>query len=161
MRDFSTLPISQVRRSDRAIEDEQWIHALLRRAPMGTLATVQEGQPFLNTNLFAYDEAADVIYMHTARFGRTRTNVEGGERVCFTVNEMGRLLPADEALEFSVEYSGVVVFGQASVVTDPGEAKRALQMLLDKYFAHLEPGKDYRPTTDEELARTAVYRITI
>jgi uncharacterized protein len=161
MRDMTTLPISQVRRSDRAVEDEQWIRGLLQRAPMGTLATVQEGQPFLNTNLFVYDEAAHVIYMHTARFGRTRTNVEGGERVCFTVNEMGRLLPADEALEFSVEYSGVVVFGRASVVTEQTEMRHGLQILLDKYFPHLKPERDYRPIVDAELVRTSVYRIEI
>ncbi len=44
---------------------------------------------------------------------------------------------------------------------DEDEAKRALQMLLDKYAPHLVPGRDYRATTDEELGRTAVYRIDI
>jgi uncharacterized protein len=159
--DYASRPLNEVRRADRTVDDDAWIRALLHRAPVGSLATIYEGQPFINMNLFVYSEAEDVIYMHTARLGRTRVNVEGDERVCFSVNEMGRLLPADTALEFSVEYSGVVVFGRAGVVTDTVEAKRALQLLLDKYFAHLEPGKDYRPTTDEELARTAVYRITI
>ncbi len=159
--DYANRPPNEVRRADRAEEDEVWIRALLHRAPVGALATVYEGQPFINSNLFVYDEAANVIYMHTARVGRTRANIEGDERVCFSVSEMGRLLPADTALEFSVEYSGVVVFGRASVMGDQAEARRALQILLDKYFAHLKPGQDYRPITDEELARTSVYRITI
>ncbi len=34
-------------------------------------------------------------------------------------------------------------------------------MLLDKYAPHLTPGVDYRPTTDGELKRTAVYRIDV
>jgi hypothetical protein len=34
-------------------------------------------------------------------------------------------------------------------------------MLLDKYAPHLEAGRDYRPTTDDELKRTAVYRVDI
>ncbi|NJK79079.1 MAG: pyridoxamine 5'-phosphate oxidase family protein, partial [Chloroflexaceae bacterium] len=46
----------------------------------------------------------------------------------------GRLLPADVALEFSVEYSGVMVFGSATIVQDEAEASHALQLLLDKYF---------------------------
>jgi nitroimidazol reductase NimA-like FMN-containing flavoprotein (pyridoxamine 5'-phosphate oxidase superfamily) len=152
---------AKVRRRDREVADEEWIRALLRRAPFGTLATAHDGQPFLNTNTFAYDEDAHAIYVHTARTGRTRANVEGEERVCFGVSEMGRLLPADVALEFSVEYAGVVVFGRAAVVTDADEARRALQRLLDKYFPHLRPGRDYRPTTPEELARTTVYRVRI
>lgn len=154
-------PLTQVRRQDRVITDEAWIGAFLHRAAFGTLATVYEGQPFLNTNLFAYDEVNQVIYLHTARKGRTRTNVDAGGPVCFTVNEMGRLLPAAEALEFSVEYAGVVVFGTADFVNDPEEAEHGLQLLLDKYAPHLRPGRDYRPITLEELRRTAVYRIRI
>ena len=160
-KDYAALPPNQVRRSDRAVEDEGWMRAFLHRAAVGTLATVHDGQPFINANLFVYDEAAHVIYVHTARVGRTQANIEGDEKVCFSVHEMGRLLPADEALEFSVEYAGVVVFGRASIVEDAGEARYGLQLLLDKYAPHLKPGRDYRPIVDEELARTAVFRIQI
>jgi nitroimidazol reductase NimA-like FMN-containing flavoprotein (pyridoxamine 5'-phosphate oxidase superfamily) len=160
-KNYAALPVNQVRRSDRAIEDEGWIRAFLHRAAVGALATVSDGQPFINANLYVYDEEAHAIYMHTAQMGRTRANVEQDERVCFSINEMGRLLPADEALEFSVEYAGVVVFGRANLITDKVEARHALQLLLDKYAPHLKPGRDYRPTTDEELARTSVYRIRI
>ncbi len=157
----TTPPRAEVRRRDRAVADEGWIRDLLRRAPFGTLATARDGQPFLNTNLFVYDEAAHALYLHTARAGRTRGNVEAEERVCFGVSEMGRLLPAPEALHFSVEYAGVVVFGRARVLADEAEATRALQQLLDKYAPHLRPGRDYRPIQPEEVAATAVYRIDI
>jgi nitroimidazol reductase NimA-like FMN-containing flavoprotein (pyridoxamine 5'-phosphate oxidase superfamily) len=152
---------SQVRRADRAVADDEWIVALLNRAATGFLATVYEGQPFINSNLFVYDRAAHAIYLHTARKGRTRTNVEYDPRVCFTVAEMGRLLPADVALEFSVEYCSVVVFGRAHIVEELAEATAALQMLLDKYFAHLQAGHDYRPPVPEELVRTTVLRVDV
>ena len=154
-------PRAQVRRQDRAVTDEGWIRELLKRAPYGTLATVRDGQPFVNMNIFVYDEAANALYLHTARAGRTRSNVEADERVCFSVAEMGRLLPAPTALHFSVEYAGVVVFGRAHIIEDDAEAERALQQLLDKYAPHLRPGRDYRPIQPEELAVTSVYRITI
>ena len=142
-KDYAALPVNQVRRSDRAVEDE-WIVEMLRNAPFAALATVHDEQPFINTNLFVYDEAAHAIYMHTGRYGRTRSNVEANERVCFSVSEIGRLLPADEALEFSVEYAGITVFGRSSVI-DGAEAEHALQMLLDKYAPHLKPGRDLPP----------------
>ena len=151
----------KVRRRDRAVEDEAWIRAMLHRAAWGVLATSYEGQPYVNSNLFAFDKAAHAIYLHTAREGRTRTNVERDGRVCFTVGEMGRLLPADTALAFSVEYASVVVFGQTTLVTDEVEGRHGLQLLLDKYFPHLRPGQDYRPITHGELTQTAVYRIQI
>lgn len=159
--DYLNRPHNQVRRHDRAVEDEAWIRALLHRAAVGTLAMSFEGQPFVNTNLFVYDEAAHAIYLHTARVGRTRATLEAEERVCFSVTEMGRLLPAPVALDFSVEYSGVVVFGRGSVITDEAAATAALQQLLDKYFTHLQPGRDYRPIAPDELARTSVYRLQI
>jgi nitroimidazol reductase NimA-like FMN-containing flavoprotein (pyridoxamine 5'-phosphate oxidase superfamily) len=159
--DEDAPPWTKVRRRDREVTDEGWIRALLQRAPFGTLATVHDGQPFLNMNVFVFDEAAHAVYLHTARIGRTRANVEGQGRVCFGVAEMGRLLPAAVALEFSVEYAGVVCFGRAAVVEDEAEARHALQQLLDKYCPHLRPGRDYRPITSDELARTTVFRVRI
>jgi nitroimidazol reductase NimA-like FMN-containing flavoprotein (pyridoxamine 5'-phosphate oxidase superfamily) len=152
---------SDVRRGDRAVDDDAWIAEMLRTAPFAALATVSDGQPFINNNLFAFDEAARAIYMHTAQLGRTRSNVEGHSRCCFSVSRMGRLLPHETALGMSVEYASVVVFGRARVVEDASEREMALQRLLDKYFARLRPGVDYRSITPQELAITTVYRIDI
>lgn len=153
-------PRSAVRRRDRA-KDDAWIESFLEAAPFGFLATVADGRPFLNSNLFVYDRDARAIWVHTARTGRVRDNVQGGEPVCFSAAVMGRLLPADQALEFSVEYASVVAFGRAVVVEDDEERTRGLQLLLDNYAPHLHPGRDYRPIQPEELKRTAVYRIDV
>ena len=121
----------------------------------------EEGQPFINANLFVYDEAEHCLYLHTARTGRTRDNIDAHQKVCFSVAGMGRMLPADEALEFSVEYAGVTAFGTLHEVDEPGEATSALQAILDRYAPHLAPGRDYREIVAEELRRTAVYRLDI
>ena len=152
---------SRLRRKDRG-KDDAWVRSFIAQAPFGFMATVgDDGQPYLNSNLFAYDDERHCIYLHTHRSGRTRDNFDSGDRVAFSAAAMGRLLPAPEALEFSVEYAGVTVFGRGRVVEGEQESKAALQMILDKYAPHLEAGRDYRPTTDEELKRTAVYRIDI
>jgi nitroimidazol reductase NimA-like FMN-containing flavoprotein (pyridoxamine 5'-phosphate oxidase superfamily)/uncharacterized damage-inducible protein DinB len=150
-----------IRRHDRG-KDDAWIRAFLHAAPYGFLATVDDsGQPFLNSNLYAYDEEAHCIWLHTARTGRTPSNVDAYDRVCFSVAGIGRMLPADEALEFSVEYAGVVVFGRGRVVEDPSEARAGLQKLLDRYAPHLKPDRDYRGITLDEMKRTATYRLDI
>lgn len=152
---------SRLRRRDRG-KDEVWVRSFIQEAPFGFLATVADGgQPFLNSNLFVYDVGRHCIYLHTHRTGQTRENLASPEKVAFGVAAMGRLLPASEALEFSVEYAGVTVFGTGRIVEDESEARAALQMLLDKYAPHLRPGRDYRATTDDELARTTVYRIDV
>lgn len=161
MRDYLSEAPNRVRRKDRAVEDDCWIREKLRSAPYGVLATSHEGQPFVNANMFAFAEDEHVIYMHTARSGRTKANVGVDERVAFTVFEMGRLLPAPRAFNMSVEYEGVVIFGSARVLESDEDKARALQMLVDKYFGHLRPGVDYVLPTAEELSVTSVYRIAI
>ena len=157
----ASIPFVPVRRQDRAMTDEIWIELLLARAPLGVMATAAEGEPYLNANLFVYDASQKVIYLHTARVGRTRRTVGESTRVAFTVHEMGRLLPAQVALEMSVEYASVVVFGEVALVEGPAEAEYGLQLLLDKYFSHLHPGRDYQAIQPAELVRTSVFRIRI
>jgi nitroimidazol reductase NimA-like FMN-containing flavoprotein (pyridoxamine 5'-phosphate oxidase superfamily) len=149
------------RRIDRSIKSQAEIEALLQRAPFGYTATAVDDQPFLHVGLFWYDPSTRRVYFHTAREGRTRENVLANPRVCFGVAEIGRLLPSDTALEFSNEYASVIAFGRARIVDDPEEKHRGLQGLLDKYFADLAPGRDYRPITPEEMARTSVFAVEI
>lgn len=158
-KDYLNAPLAQVRRKDRSKEQEDWIKDYLRTAAFATISLSWEGQPFSNSNIFVYDSAKNVIYFHTAREGRTRDIIKSNPRVCFSVNQMGRLLPAPVALEFSVEYSGVSAFGKVQIIEDEAEATKGLQLLLDKYFPHLKPTRDYRPITPEELKRTSVFRI--
>jgi nitroimidazol reductase NimA-like FMN-containing flavoprotein (pyridoxamine 5'-phosphate oxidase superfamily) len=96
--------------------------------------------------------------------GRTRSNAESddtGAPACFHIMQMGRMLPAERAQEFSVEYAGVMVFGTLSVIEDPEQAKRGLQAIMDKYAPHLKPEQDYEPATLDDLKRTSVYQFDI
>lgn len=153
--------LNAVRRRDRGVDDEAWLRGKLDGAAFGVLAMADADQPLVNVNLFGFDADRRAIYMHTARLGRTRDVIDKNPKVCFVVAHVGRLLPADEALEFSVEYESVVVFGHASVVEDPDEARHGLQLLLDRYAPHLRPDRDYRPITSEEIRRTSVFRVDI
>jgi nitroimidazol reductase NimA-like FMN-containing flavoprotein (pyridoxamine 5'-phosphate oxidase superfamily) len=111
--------------------------------------------------LFVYDQEANAIYFHSAAKGRLLANIKANPKVCFTAGEMGRLLPAETAKEFDVEYGSVMVFGEAYWVEDPFEAQSGLELLLARYAPHLETGQDYRAITQDELEVTAVYRMDI
>jgi len=160
--------LSQVTRDNRAVHDDAWIRSFLRQAPWGVLATTtalpennSHPQPFLAPLLFTYDESRHTIYVHSARRGRLWENIQTNPQVCFNASQMGRLLPATEALHFDVEYASVVVFGKLVLVEDLQESETALQMILDKYFPHMHPGRDYRPIMPAERDATAVYRLEI
>jgi nitroimidazol reductase NimA-like FMN-containing flavoprotein (pyridoxamine 5'-phosphate oxidase superfamily) len=159
MRPFSSDELIAIRRTDRAITDDAEIADLLRQADICRIATSVNDQPFISANTFWYD--GERIFFHTATQGRTLTNIQHNPRVCLEVDWVGRWLPATTALEFSVEYTGVVVFGRARLLEDDAEKKRALQGLLDKYFPDLKAGTDYRPITPGELEVTAVFAVDI
>lgn len=157
-----------VRRRDRA-EDDAWIAAFLKRAPIGmlSLASPDGAAPHVNSNLFVYDAAAHTLIVHTSRVGAMRDRVAGAEetgaplQATFHAFAMGRLLPDVRALEFSVEYESVTAQGPIRTVAAPDEAKADLQRIMDKYAPHLAPDRDYEPATDADLKRTAVYRLSI
>ena len=154
------LPINQLRRKDRG-KDDAWIAAFWQRVPFGVLATEWQGQTFQKPTLFVYAPEEHAIYFHGALEGRLPQNVQANPRASFCAAEIGRLLPADTAMEFGVEYASAVAFGPVRVLTDPADAERALQLLLDRYFPQMKPGEDYRAIIPEELAITAVYRLDI
>jgi nitroimidazol reductase NimA-like FMN-containing flavoprotein (pyridoxamine 5'-phosphate oxidase superfamily) len=152
---------TRLRRHDRAMPSDREIEALLHKAQVGFIATSVSDQPYINPNLFWFDAAARRVYFHTATEGRTLSNIERNSQVCFCVAEMGKLLPADTAIEFSTEYASVIIFGETRVVKRYDEKRFGLQGLLDKYFPDLHAGEDYHPITSDELDETAVYTIEI
>lgn len=141
--------------------EDDWIRAYLREAKVGHIASSWDNQPFLNPNIFWYDEENHRIIFHSNIAGRVRSNIERNSKVCLEASELGKLLPSNVALEFSLQYRSVMVFGRAQIITDPEEARKALYGLLKKYFPKMTAGKEYREITDKELRATSVYAIAI
>jgi len=161
-KDYSleATPPNEIRRPDYA-RDDAWIGEFLTQAEVGHIATHWDDQPFVTPLLFWYDAQRHEIYFHTNITGRLRANIERHEKVCFEASRMGRTLPANTALEFALQYESAVVFGRGRFLDDAEEACRALYGLIEKYFPGMKPGVEYRPITDQELKRTAVYAIAI
>jgi nitroimidazol reductase NimA-like FMN-containing flavoprotein (pyridoxamine 5'-phosphate oxidase superfamily) len=90
-----------------------------------------------------------------------RANSESHDRVCFETSNTGKLLPSNVALEFSIQYESVIVFGRIRLLDDPEAKERALYGLVAKYFPGMSPGKHYRPISAQELKRTAVFAIAV
>lgn len=153
-------PRAQQRRPSLTMSDFE-IREFLSKAPVGHIATVRDGQPFLTPTSFWFDSATHSLYLHSAATGRLFSNVLAGTAVCFESSRFGEFLPSNLALEFSVQYESVVIFGAIDVVEDPAAKRRSLYGLIRKYFPQFEAGRDFRPITERELRRTAVYQIVV
>lgn len=141
--------------------EDDWIRGFLHAAKVGHIASCVDEQPFLNPSIFWYDEGNHQIIFHSNVAGRMRSNIEANPKVSFEASELGKFLPSNVALEFSLQYRSVMVFGSARLVTDPDEARRVLYSLIAKYFPEMKAGNDFREITDKELRSTSVYAIAI
>lgn len=160
-RDYIGQPPAAFQRRPHLTKDDDWVRAFLKEARVGHIATSIDGQPFINPTTFWFDEENHQIAFHSNIAGRIRSNIESNPKVSLEASELGKLLPSNVALEFSLQYRSVVVFGTARVVTDPAEARRLLYGLIGKYFPAMTAGKEYREITDKELRATSVYAIQI
>jgi nitroimidazol reductase NimA-like FMN-containing flavoprotein (pyridoxamine 5'-phosphate oxidase superfamily) len=160
-RNYENQSPTAFQRRPHFTKDDAWIRAFLKEAKVGHIATSVDDQAYLNPTTFWYDEENHQIVFHSNIAGRVRSNIETNPKVSMEASELGRLLPSNVALEFSLQYRSVVVFGSARIITDPGEAKKLLYGLLSKYFPDMTAGKEYREITEKELRATSVYAIKI
>lgn len=160
-RDYINQSPTAFQRRPHLTKDDDWIRAFLRAAKVGHIATSFDNQPFLNPTTFWLDEENHQIVFHSNVAGRVRSNIESNPKVSLEASELGRLLPSNVALEFSLQFRSVVVFGTAQLVTDPMEARRLLYGLISKYFPKMTAGREYREITDKELRATSIYVIKI
>ena len=160
-RDYEDKSPIAYQRLPEYTRDDDWIRAYLHEARVGHIASSWDDQPFLNPSTFWFDEANHRIIFHSNIAGRVRANIEHNSEVCLEASELGKLLPSNIALEFSLQYRSVMVFGRAHVLENPDEKRDALYGLIKKYFPQMEAGKEYRPITEVELKRTSVYAIEI
>ena len=161
-KDYSldVTPATAQRRPEH-VQSDEWIRGFLGRTQIGHIATRWDEQPFINPTTFWYDTERHEIIFHSNVVGRVRANSERHELVCFEASEFGRLLPSNVALEFSIQYESVVVYGKIRTLEDFEEKRRTLYGLIGKYFPKMRAGEEYRPITDKELKRTSVYAISI
>lgn len=160
-RSYEGQPPTAYQRLPHYQREDAWIRAFLRVAGVAHIATHDEGQPFITPSSFWLDEENHQVIFHSNIAGRLRTNLEKNPRVCLEASELGKLLPSNVALEFSLQYRSVMVFGTVHVIEDPQEARRALYGLIGKYFPEMQAGREFREITDKELRATCVYALKI
>jgi len=160
-RNYENSSPTQYQRIPSHTRDEAWIKELLHRCQICHIGHSRSEQPFITPTNFWYDEEQQRIIFHSNIAGRMRDNLGKNPKVCMEASEYGRFLPANTALEFSIQYRSVMVFGSIQILENEEEKGRVLYSLIKKYFPDMSPGKEYRPITAQELARTTVYAIQI
>jgi nitroimidazol reductase NimA-like FMN-containing flavoprotein (pyridoxamine 5'-phosphate oxidase superfamily) len=145
------------RRHDRGFYDHDTVHRLLDAAALCHVSYVIDGLPYCTPTLFWRE--GTTLYWHGSSASRMLRNLSTGEPACLTVTHLDSLVLARCGFNHSADYRSVMAFGQARLVTDLAEKRRALVMMVDRFFPNRTAG--LRQSTDQEIKATAVISMEI
>ncbi len=137
--------------------DRQTIHMILDEALICHVGFAVEGQPFVIPT--AYGRVGDRLYIHGSPASRMLRTLQGGVDVCVTVTLLDGLVLARSAFHHSMNYRSVVIFGEATIVSDPDEKLLALQAFTEHVIPHR--WSEVRQPSPQELAGTLVLSLPI
>jgi len=136
---------------------------ILARGIVAHVGFVEAGRPVVIPMTFQYSPAEPRrIYLHGGRTGRLMTHLATGAPVSVTVTTTEGLVYSKAALDHSVNYHSVVMFGRAAR-EQPGTAakRRILEAMIARYFPGRTPGVHYETASDAQLESTAMVAIDI
>jgi uncharacterized protein len=146
-------PVNRVkRRPDRGHYDHATVHALLDSAAYCHVSYVIDGRPFCTPTLFWREGTR--LYWHGSSASRMLRNLSSGEPACLTVTHLDSLVLARSGFNHSADYRSVMAFGLARLVDEPEEKRRALTMMVDRFFPGRTAG--LRAMSPQEFKATAV-----
>ena len=143
----------EMRRKAQAIDESECIE-VLNSATSGVLAVLgDEDYPYAVPVSFAYSDGS--IYIHGAASGHRRDAILRHDKASFCVIDADEVIPEKR----TSAYRSVIAFGRAEILEEPGEKRKALLLLGDKYSS------GYEKETDEEIAhelnRTCITKLSI
>jgi nitroimidazol reductase NimA-like FMN-containing flavoprotein (pyridoxamine 5'-phosphate oxidase superfamily) len=154
---LSVTERTRVRRhSERARTDRAELYDVLDAGMICHFGVVVDGSTVVLPTAYARHD--NTLYLHGSSANRTIMAADG-QQVCVTVTHLDGLVCARAAFSHSVNYRSAMVFGVATLVTDPAERLAALRAVTGQ----LIPGRweALREPTRKELAATAVLAVPL
>lgn len=149
---------TQLRRlPERGSEDLQLAQQIIDEARICHVGFTLDGQPYVVPMALARD--GERILLHGSVVSRLMKNLAKGLPCCVTVTHLDGLVLARSSFNSSMNYRTLMAFGTATLVSDPEEKIRGLDLLVE----HLAPGRlaDLRPSTRKELNATTLLTLPL
>ena len=140
------------RRADRGFYDHATVHGILDSAALCHVSYVVDGQPFCTPTLFWREGSR--LYWHGSNASRMLKNLADREPCCLTVTHLDSLVLARCGFNHSADYRSVMAYGHARLLADPEEKRRALVMMVDRFFP--DRTAQLRQTAPQEIHATTV-----
>lgn len=142
------------RQPERAITDRATIEGILDEGFVCHAAYVTDGRPVVIPTLYVRD--GDRILLHGSNSMGLARAVRSDSPLSVAVTHVDGIVVARSAFNSSANYRSVVIHGKGRLLVREAK-KEAFDIIVDR----LIPGRlgDVRPSTDTEIAQTAVIEL--
>ena len=123
---------------------------------------VQDGMPYVIPLSYHYDaDDPALLYLHGSIRSRVMKELANGVPVCVTVTLTDGLVYSRKAMNHSMNYRSVALFGHAREITDEGEKFRLFDAMVRRYFPGRIVGQDYNAPPSADLGVTSLVKVAI
>ena len=145
---------------ERAAPDEAV--NILSAGLVAHVGIVEDGSPVVIPMSYHYDAARpDRMYLHGSIRSRLLNHLSDNALVCVSVSITDGLVYSRKAMNHSMNYRSVVLFGRSREVADEAERCRLFDAMVQRYFPGRMSGQDYRKPPPQDLSVTALVEVTI
>jgi len=127
------------------------IDAIIRSCQVCRVGLVDGSEPYIVPMSFGYD--GECFSFHCAPAGRKLDLLRRNPRVCVELDEVVRMVEAENACGWSMHYRSVMGAGVAEII-EGAEAKRAGLTVIMNQYTDREP-----PFTAAAVERVCVFRV--
>ncbi len=123
---------------------------------------IEDGLPYVIPLSYHFDsDQHDRLYLHGSIRSRALELLASGAPVCVTVTLTDGLVYSRKAMNHSMNYRSVVLFGTAREVKDKEEKFSIFDRMVQRYFPGRLLERDYNPPPPSDLGVTALVEVQI
>ncbi|HJP15764.1 MAG TPA: pyridoxamine 5'-phosphate oxidase family protein [Acidimicrobiales bacterium] len=157
MSDRSTIK----RKPERGVDEKSELYAVLDEGLVAHVGIIceDEGRSYPLVIPMFYARQDDQLLLHGSVASRLLRQIKKGVEVCVEVTLLDAIVLARAAVNISMNYRSVVIFGNAQEIVDHEKKAEALDLLVE----HGIPGrmKDVRANTEKEVKATTVLTLSL
>ena len=145
---------------ERAVPEET--SDILAQGMVAHVGFIQDEQPFVIPMSYYYDpQQPEFLYLHGSVRSRTLKHLAGGAPVCVTVTLTDGLVYSRKAMNHSMNYRSVVLFGKAREITQESQKAALFDQMVRRYFPGRTLDQDYHAPPSQDLGATALVEVTL
>ena len=124
-----------MRRSDREIIAISEIIEIINKCDICRLAFSDNNTPYIVPMNFGYEYENNqlTLYFHGAKDGKKYDIIKNNPVACFEMDCSCKLIEADEACKYTMEYESVIGSGVIIMCEKTDEKIHAFKMIMEKY----------------------------